>query len=187
MKLMPHRTATKPAVLMVLTLLICCFASCENNQSAKVVSSEQIKGDLSCGPECLVAFMKLTGAGRPDCDIECIYKLIGKEPFSDTTLKDLKDAAQKLGLSANGYKLAVDELTKINGYAILPVGSAAGTADDPLHFILVKQVVKDDVTIINTRTLQTQTVEVSDLQNAWKGYALVISQGNGLNPQTVER
>jgi ABC-type bacteriocin/lantibiotic exporter with double-glycine peptidase domain len=184
MTLMPYRTAAKPAVFTV--LLICCFASCENNQSANVVSSEKIKGDLSCGPKCLVAFMQLTGEGRPDCDIECVYKLIGKEPFSDTTLKDLKDAAQKLGLSANGYKLTANDLKEISCYAILPVGGAAGTADDPLHFVLAKLTVKKDVQIINTQTLQAQTIEVSDLQNAWKGYALVISAGEGIEPLSIE-
>jgi ABC-type bacteriocin/lantibiotic exporter with double-glycine peptidase domain len=167
-------TSGRAITLMVLMLSIC-FASCTNTQSANIVSLKQIGPDMSCGPECLVAFMRLTGEGNPECAIKCIYELIGKEPFSDTTLKDLKDAAQKLGFSANGYKLTVTDLEKITGYAILPVGNAAGTADDPQHFILVKQVVKDDVTIINTRTLKAQTIAVSDLQNAWKGYALVIS------------
>jgi ABC-type bacteriocin/lantibiotic exporter with double-glycine peptidase domain len=130
--------------------------------------------------------MQITGAGRPDCDIKCIYELIGKEPFGETTLKDLKDAAQKLGFSANGYKLTLTDLEKITGYAILPVGGAAGTADDPQHFILVKQVVKDDVTIINTRTLKAQTIAVSELQESWKGYALVISAGEGIEPLVIE-
>jgi ABC-type bacteriocin/lantibiotic exporter with double-glycine peptidase domain len=176
MTLTLFRTSSRAIALMALMLLIC-FASCTNTQSANIVSLKQIRPDRSCGPRCLTALMQITGAGRPDCDIKCIYELIGKEPFGDTTLtlKDLKDAAQKLGFSANGYKLTVDDLKKITGYAILPVGNAAGTADDPQHFILVKQVVKNDVTIINTRTLKAQTIAVSDLQNAWKGYALVIS------------
>lgn len=181
MTFIPSLIAHRNAALMVLMLLIC-FASCENNQSANIVSLKQSRPDMSCGPECLVTFMRLTGEGNPDCDIKCVYGLIGKEPFSDTTLKDLKDAAQKLGLSANGYKLTVDDLKKITGYAILPVGGAAGTADDPLHFVLAKLTAEKDVKIINTRTLQAQTIAVSDLQNAWKGYALVISAGEDTGP-----
>jgi len=56
--------------------------------------------------------MKITGASSSDCNIKRIYKLIGKQPFTVTNLKDLKDAAQELGLSATGYKLTVSELKK---------------------------------------------------------------------------
>ena len=126
--------------------------------------------------------MRITGVGKPPCDVECIYRLIGKTPFSVTTLKDLKDAAQELGFSANGYKLSVSDLEKMTDYGILPVGSAAGTANDPLHFILVKQVAKGHLTIINTRTLKAQTIEVSKFQESWQGYALVISAGRGMEP-----
>lgn len=119
--------------------------------------------------------MQLTGIGRPDCDVESIYKLLGKKPFSATNLKELKDAAEKLGFSATGYKLTVHELQTISGYAILPVGSAPGTPRDPLHFILVAQVTKDHVSIVDAQTLRRQTMTVSELGKSWNGYALVIS------------
>ncbi len=163
-------------------MLFMCFVSCTRTQSANIISFKQIKPDKACGPRCLSALMQITGAGKPDCDIKCIYKLIGKEPFGVMSLKDVKDAAQKLGFSANGYKLTVSELREINGYAILPVGTAAGTLEDPLHFILVKEVAKDYVTIINARMLKAQTIAVSELQQSWKGHALVISAGKGMEP-----
>jgi ABC-type bacteriocin/lantibiotic exporter with double-glycine peptidase domain len=121
--------------------------------------------------------MQITGAGDPSCDVNCIYKLIDKQPYSATSLKDLKNAALKLGFSATGYKLEIGDLEKMPDYAILPVGSASGTPQDPMHFILVKQTAKDYVTIINSQTLKPQTIRVSDLQESWKGYALVISLG----------
>lgn len=168
------RISNTAITLMALILLIS-FVSCKNTRSANLISLKHINPDRACGPRCLSAFMRITGVGKPPCDVECIYHLIGKTPFSVTNLKDLKDAAGELGFSANGYKLSFSELDKLTDYAILPVGSAAGTANDPLHFILVKQVAKDSVTIVNTRTLRAQTIAVSELQESWKGYALVIS------------
>jgi len=160
-------------------MLSICLPSCTNTQPANIVSLKQIRPDRACGPRCLLALMKITGAARPDCDIKCIYKLIGKEPFTVTSLKDLKDAAQELGFSAIGYKLTVSDLEKMSGYAILPVGNATGIANDPLHFILVKQVAKDYVIIINPQTLKAQAITVSELQESWNGYALVISADKG--------
>jgi hypothetical protein len=75
--------------------------------------------------------MRVTGVGKPTCDVECIYRLIGKTPYSVTTLKDLKDAAQKSGFSAVGYKLTLTQLQNLNEYAILPIGFAQGTSLGP--------------------------------------------------------
>jgi predicted double-glycine peptidase len=130
--------------------------------------------------------MQITQAGQPGCGIKCIYELIGKEPFTATNLKDLKDAAEKLGFSAEGYKLTLRQLTKTKGYAILPVGTATGTVDDPLHFILVKRIVKNYAITVNTRNLSSQAMPISDLQDCWNGYALVITAGKGMNPLRKE-
>lgn len=163
-------------------ILLLCLASCAKTQSANVIPLNQIEPDYACGPRCLWAFMQVTGAGDPDCDVNCIYGLINKKPNSVTNLKDIKDAAQKLGLSAVGYKFEIHDLKEMTEYAILPIGSASGTPQDPLHFILVKQASNDFVTIINSRTLKPQTVMVSDLQQSWKGFALVISTGKQKKP-----
>lgn len=169
------------ATLMAWMLLIC-FASCVRAESEKVISFEQIKPDKACGPRCLWAFMQVTGAGRPDCGLKCIYELIGRKPFSATSLKDLKDAAQELGFSANGYKLTVRDLEKMAGYAILPVGHITTTGSNILHFILVKQVAEGYVIVVDTETLKAQAITVSELQKSWNGYALVISAGKGTRP-----
>jgi ABC-type bacteriocin/lantibiotic exporter with double-glycine peptidase domain len=130
--------------------------------------------------------MQITKAGQPDCGIKCIYELIDKEPFSTTNLKDLKDAAEQLGFSAKGYKLTIEKLAKTKGYAILPVGSVSGTAEDPLHFILVKRIIKDYVIAVNTKTLASQALPVSNLRDYWNGYALAITAGKGMKPLRKE-
>ena len=155
-------------------------------QSERVISLQEIRPDKACGPRCLWALMQITKAGQPDCGIKCIYELISKEPFAATNLRDLKDAAEQLGFSANGYKLTISKLAKTKGYAILPVGSASGTDEDPLHFILVKRIIKDYVIVINTKTLLSQALPVSDLNEYWNGYALVIKAGKGMEPLQKE-
>ena len=156
-------------------ILLLCLASCAKTQSANVIPLNQIEPDYACGPRCLWAFIHITGVGDPNCDVNCIYELIGKKPYSVTSLKDLKDAAQKLGFSATGYKFENSDLEEMSGYAILPIGSASGATNDPFHFVLVKQASKNYVKIINNRTLEQQTFTVYEMQKSWKGYALVLS------------
>lgn len=69
------------------------FSSYTLAQSENVISLEQIRPDKACGPRCLWALMQITKAGTPACGIKCIYEISNKEPFSATSLKDLKNAA----------------------------------------------------------------------------------------------
>jgi predicted double-glycine peptidase len=165
--------------LTALVLLIY-FSSYALAQSENVISLEQIRPDKACGPRCLSALMQITKVGTTDCGIKCIYEIINKEPFCATSLKDMKNAAEQLGFSAKGYKLKISDLKKIAGYAILPIGNTTGTAGDPLHFILVKRVIKDYIIVVNTKNLVSQAIQVSDLQQYWNGYALVITSGKGM-------
>ena len=171
---------------VIISVFLVCFPSYTLAQSVNVISLQEIRPDRACGPRCLWALMQITKVGQSDCGIKCIYELIGKEPFSATNLKDLKDAAEQLGFSANGYKLTVSKLAKTKGYAILPVGSVCGTAENPLHFILVKQITKDYVIFVNTSTLASQALPVSDLNEYWNGYALIITAGQGMEPLRKE-
>jgi ABC-type bacteriocin/lantibiotic exporter with double-glycine peptidase domain len=164
------------AILLTVTvsMLFICLASC-TKQPKNIISLNRTERDGACGPRCLWAFMQITGTGDSHCDINCIYGLIGKKPYSATSLKDLKDAAHKLGLSATGYQLSINDLAEIPCYAILPIGTASGAPNDPLHFILVKKATKDNVIIVNNQTLEPQTIRASQLQESWKGYALLVS------------
>lgn len=114
-------------VALLRWILLLCLVSCTATKSTNDISSNRFKASQACGPRCLSAFMRLTGVGKPACDVECIYHLIGKTPFRVTTLKDLKDAAQKLGFSAVGYRLTPTQLQNLNEYAILAVGLTRGT------------------------------------------------------------
>jgi len=171
---------SRKACVVIISIVLVCFTSYTLAQSVNVISLQEIRPDRACGPRCLWALVQITKSRKSDCGIKCIYELIGKEPFSATNLKDLKDAAEQLGFSASGYKLTVSKLAKAKGYAILPVGSVNGTTEDPLHFILVKRTTKNYVIFVNTRTLASQALPVSDMKENWNGYALVITAGQGM-------
>jgi predicted double-glycine peptidase len=174
------------ACSIITSIFFVCFSSYTMAQSVNVIFIQEIKPDRACGPRCLWALMQISKSGQLDCGIKCIYELIGKEPFTATNLKDLKNAAEQLGFSANGYKLTISKLTKTKGYAILPVGSTSGTSEYPLHFILVKRIINDYVIAVNTKTLVTQALLVSDLNEYWNGYALIITAGKGMGPLRKE-
>ena len=57
-----------------------------------------------------LGLMQIAKAGKCDCGVRCIHEFIGKEAFSATSLKNLKDAADKLGFSARGYKPTISKL-----------------------------------------------------------------------------
>ncbi len=173
-------------ICIIINILSLLYVPQIKAQSEKVISLQEIRPDIACGPRCLWALMKITKAGQPECGIKCIYELIGKEPFSVTNFKDLKDAAEQLGFTAEGYKLTTRALTKENGYAILPVGNVSATAEDPQHFILVKRLTKDFAIVVNTRTLVSQALAISDLCDYWSGYALIITASKGMPPLIKE-
>ncbi len=165
---------------IVVHIFLLIYSSYTFAQFENIISVQEIRPDKACGPRCLWALMQITKEGKSDYGIKNIYKLIGKEPFSITNMKDLHDAAEQLGFSAKGYKLTIDRLAKNDGYAILPIGSATGTAEDPLHFILIKRIIKDYVIVVNTKNLNSQALLISDLTDYWNGYALIITTGKGM-------
>ena len=165
----------KKVMVLSVCVLSIYFVRDTYSQSENITSLKQINPDKACGPRCLSAFMKITGIGKPECDIKCIYEMIGKEPFKAANLKELKDAAGQLGFAAIGYKISVKELKKLNNYAILPIGTMRGTFDNPLHFILFKEVRDDYAIIIDTKTLESEALPLSELQTVWNGIAIVIS------------
>lgn len=171
---------SRGACVFITSIFFVYLSSYALAESINVISLKGIRSDRACGPRCLWALMQITKAGPSNCGIKYIYDLIGKEPFNATNLNDLKNAAAQLGFSARGYKLTVGKLAKIKGYAILPVGTASGTVEDPLHFILVKRIIKDYAIVLNTETLLSQALPISNLLKYWNGYALIISAGKGM-------
>lgn len=102
------------------------------------------QADHSCGPECLLALIRMTGKDVSKyTSIEDIYDLIGKKVNTPTTLYDIKAAATELGFTAKGYKCTVDHLKRLNGYAILHVRQSDAAVSDLFHFILLKEVLND--------------------------------------------
>ena len=141
------------AKLIILCML--CMGNVETHNSH--IESKHFRADHSCGPRCLSALIRMTGKDSPKYrSIEDIYNLIGKKVNTPTTLYDLKVAATELGFTTKGYKCTVEHLTRINGYAIIPVRQSAEISTSSFHFILLKEIRGDTAMIIDPGTLQNK-------------------------------
>ncbi|MBI9019425.1 MAG: hypothetical protein JEZ07_19425 [Phycisphaerae bacterium] len=165
-------------------LLFLSFSYMSYHCFAVEISLKQLTPDNSCGPQCLRGLMNITGEGEPLYKTDDIYRLMGKPNRTPTSFADLKIAAEKLGFSAKGYKYTVDDLKKMKGYAILPVST--GDEDGLFHFILVAELRGKSVVVIDTYRLGAVELPLSELKEAWNGYALVISAGTGMAPLKKE-
>jgi len=117
----------------------------------------------SCGFNALQTYMRLTGSTET-------VRLSGRV----NNLLDIKQAAEAVGVKAEGRLLTKEELLTLNGYAILPVGNAEGTEVDPLHFVLV-HVQDKNVTVYGANYPGRTTPDVLD---TWKGHALVVGRSS---------
>lgn len=136
--------------------------------------------DKACGPRCLWAVMQLTGVGQTDLDVPGIYSLMGRPAYSPVTMKDLRDAARKLGFDAQGRSWVVSDLAQMEGYAILPIRRPLAPPEDPCHFILVAGALRDQAMIVDTGSLEIQPMPMDEFQGIWAGPALVIcADGSG--------
>ena len=165
-------------VASVLTTVIC-IAS-ESQVSSPGIAILQVR-DNACGPRCLWAVTQLTGVGKGD--VNDIYRIIGRPVSSAVNLMDLKNAAVKIGFAAEGRRLKPSDLVSLRGYAILPTGKAAGTEQEPLHFVLVAGATKEEVVLVDTHSLVARSIPMAELNKVWAGPALVMSkdsQGNRL-------
>ncbi|NQT00834.1 MAG: hypothetical protein HQ580_02305 [Planctomycetes bacterium] len=140
-------------VIICLVATTIAIGGVEHVGSARVLA--QSWQDNACGPRCLWALMQLTNVGKADCDVEYIYGLIGRPSSSPVNLKDLKDAAKKLGFEVHGQSLSIAKLKEMDGYAILPIGNSDGTKDRPLHFVLVAGVTAELALVVDTNRCNT--------------------------------
>jgi predicted double-glycine peptidase len=155
-------------------ILLIAFMAPAMIRAQTVAHLNELKPDKACGPRALLALVRTTGVGRQDCTLKSIYEIIGKEPLTATSLKDLVYAAESLGFRAQGYRLSSDALRKKEGYAIVPLALDTTGQGGLLHFVLVKEIGQEYVTIINARTLETKAVSLGEFERVWNGYAVVI-------------
>jgi hypothetical protein len=141
--------------------------------------------DNSCGPRCIQAILRLDG--KAAIGLEEIYNLTGRDPFQPTSLKDLKDVATKMGYTAEGFKPAIKDLSKVRGYLILPIRLPGSPRDGLAHFVLARHVAENYITVVDTKTLQEQVVSLDKLSELWMGYVLVVKKAKGDAASTYDR
>ena len=150
--------------------------------SAQTAISEidipNIKADNACGPRCILALMRLTGEGDPKIGIKGLYEILGKEARKPTSLLDVKKLAAQFGFQAVGARLTIEQLKNTDGYLIVPVkanSDATGDYDNPLHFILVREITEEHVMVVNGWSLECEAFDLEDFEHIWGGDALLIS------------
>ncbi len=162
------------SICLVLVFAMVASAGNESLREHNDYSSALLVPDAACGPRCLRALSHLTNIGEGNCDIETIYRFIGIPVNTPTNLKHLKDAAIKMGFKVQARKLTINDLMKLEAYAILPVGQTDGTKEDPLHFVLFAGAEGNQARLVNTLSLEVGTIPFQELGEEWKGLTLVI-------------
>jgi len=161
-------------VRMCVMLVFVTVAGAQNELRHDGPDLHSFARDAACGPKCLKALSRLTKVGEEKFDVKNIYGLIGIPVNAPTNLKHLRDAAQKMGYKVQPRRLTITELSKLDAYAILPVGQTSGTKENPLHFVLFAGAEGDQAKLVDTRSLSVSSIPLQYLSEEWKGLALVI-------------
>jgi len=130
------------------------------------------KDDLKlCGPYSLLMACQILGV---KADLKQIAQPAGTTD-EGTTMKELADAAYKLGLQARGMKIPPKMITKVKTPFIAHVRGN--------HFLVVEKVIGDQVRILDYGRAPYM-MPISEFRKIWKGYILELSNPkNPKNPQ----
>jgi len=149
---------------------------------------------LSCLTLALV-WSPFYGADAPDRTVSCgavslyvVCRLLGHTPSLDgvaaslqtddgrTSFEQLRDAARRYGLHAEGWTLKAEDLLSLRCPAILHVRAAAP------HFIVAYGAIGRYVQVIDP-PCSPKLVTVKEIQEVWDGRALLVASDPGLiNP-----
>jgi hypothetical protein len=129
----------------------------------------QIKGAANsnndCGVWSLAYIAKSLGVKK---DEKTIKKLISYDPNKGTTMQELADAAQKLGLVAKGYRMSYTELTKRSRPIIVYI---------PNHFMVLTKIdpQKNQLTFADSSKKKVEMPK-DEFLSIWQGYVLEIKK-----------
>jgi len=125
--------------------------------------------ERDCGPACLAALSHYYGKQQP---IARIRELAGTDQ-EGTSLLGLAEAAEAIGLQADGFKAEPEALPE------LPLPAIAHWDDN--HFVTILAVKKDIVTIGDPAE-GTKKISLAEFCRNWTGYLLVVQPGQQSTP-----
>ncbi len=118
-----------------------------------------------CGPESLSLVCQMLGVKVTAEEIAHMINLTEK----GASMKDLADAAHKLGLKAVGRKIDIADLMKMRHPVIAHI--------KPDHFLVVEPISDSKLLLFENTLDKGPIVTAEQFRNIWDGYVLVISPG----------
>lgn len=126
--------------------------------------SEKLK-EVMCGPESLSLICQMLGVQVTPEKIAHMINLTEK----GASMKDLADAAYKLGLKAVGRKIDNTDLMRMKHPVITHI--------KPDHFIVVKPISSSKLLLFESLSDKGPIITAEQFRNIWDGYVLVVSPG----------
>lgn len=129
----------------------------------------QIKGATNANNDCgvwsLAYTAKYLGVKKNE---KAIKKLISFDPKKGSTMQELAEAAQKMGLEAKGYRMSYTELTKRHRPIIIYI---------PNHFMVVTAIdaQKNQLTFADSSKKKINMPK-DEFLSIWQGYVLEIKK-----------
>jgi len=128
--------------------------------------------DYSCGSAALATMLRYNYSS--DTDEAVVFKAmyaVGDQPSIRKlgfSLLDMKKYLASRGYQADGYRLSIDDLKRLNtpAIALIQVGSYK-------HFVVIKGAL-DDKLLVGDPAKGLQLYSAEDFKNIWNGIALII-------------
>lgn len=142
--------------------------------------------DYTCGAASIATVLTYYW-GRPTTEPEVVNALrqrysleeIARRRETGLSFDDLIFAASRLGFSAQGAQLAVDQLSKLQGPAVIQL-----TSGKFQHFVVLRQV-GQDVYYVSDPIAGQRAMGASEFRAEFSGYALAIWRPGGPLPASA--
>ncbi|NIM06667.1 MAG: DUF1573 domain-containing protein [Armatimonadetes bacterium] len=159
-----NRLLNRVCLIGLVSLVSCLVVS--SAHSAFDCSAES---DALCGPKCLLVICQQLGI---ETDLDELVRLSSTDE-TGTSLAGLYNAAKEKGLKAVGMKIGVEDLAKLEVPAVAHLWGN--------HFVVVENGGVDGLRITNPPG-EAEIVSIEDFREVFSGFALLISQEDGLFP-----
>jgi len=132
--------------------------------------------DYSCGSAALATLLRFGySLNSSEADVfKAMYRVGDQEKIQKLgfSLLDMKSYLASLGYQADGYRLSLAELNRLNipAIALIQVGSYK-------HFVVIKGTAANHL-LIGDPAKGLQLYSESDFKNAWNGIAFIIHDAN---------
>ncbi len=126
------------------------------------------EGYKECGAACLLSIIKYYNGNIPIqklLELTCTNK-------EGTTFYNLKEAADKIGLEAKGYKIENKDFSSLKETKLPSICQIIN--ENYTHFVVIYEINKDKITIMDPAK-GLKKIKKEEFLNKWTGYILIFS------------